>query len=123
MAAGWPCPDFSVCGSGQSWYGARGRLILDLVQSIRTSLPEVFVGECVDTCATSDRGRPRAYALNSLAELGYDVYDYIPPAHGMPMSRARCLIVAVRKDLTKDLAPELMRRLMKPMLAKSSTLA
>ena len=47
MAAGWPCRDFSVCGPGDSWYGPRGRLILDLMQSIRTSLPEVFVGERV----------------------------------------------------------------------------
>ena len=123
MAAGWPCPEFSICGPGNPCHSARGRLILGLMQSGRSSLPEVFIGECVDAFAVSDHGRPRAFLHNAFSDLGYDTHDYITPAQGAPMSRTRYFLIAVRRDLAQKITEPEMARIMRPMAPRRSTLA
>ena len=102
--SGFPCQPFSSQGSGRGDADERGQLTWDVLLAIATLLPDLALLENVAELALREKHK-RFFAeiLAALASIGNGLYwvdwkildswDY-----GVPASRKRLYIVAVRKD-------------------------
>ena len=103
--AGFPCPAFSAVGLQQGVTVEKGQLIFDILAFLRVALPRLVVLENVGGLAT--RHKPvLAWILEKLANLtqgGYQVHYKMLNSvdHGVPHSRSRLWIVAIRNDAVK----------------------
>jgi DNA (cytosine-5)-methyltransferase 1 len=92
LAAGWPCPGFSVAGRGEGFDHAGSGLWTEIVRLVPDLRPRYVVLENVSALLGRGLGR----VLGDLAACGYDAeWDCIPAsAVGAPHRRDRVWLVA-----------------------------
>ena len=101
LLGGFPCQDFSSCGSKTGLNGKRGKLYRALVDYMALHRPRVVVGENVPHLAKLNQGRNLEIILADLEEVGYRfvVWELYAPDFGLPQSRRRLFLVGVRDDI------------------------
>ena len=106
IVAGFPCQPFSLLGKQEGWSDSRGRgnLLQCTVDMVMSRLPSLVLLENVAAFAKSDDGRILKWLINTL-EAKYVVYHTIlcSSDFGLPQSRRRWFLVAVRRD--RQVAP------------------
>ncbi|WP_375599072.1 DNA cytosine methyltransferase [Devosia sp. Naph2] len=101
LIGGFPCQDFASCGPRNGLNSERGRLYEALLRYMDVHKPMVVVGENVIGLANIDGGRALETIKARLSERGYKVqiWTLFAPDYGVPQTRTRLFIVAVREDL------------------------
>ena len=104
LIGGFPCQDFSNAGPRRGLESERGRLYKAMIRYMEKYQPKVVVGENVLGLKSKIKG---VDVLNIIVEDlkkcgdGYnvEVWQLYAPDYGVPQTRSRLIIVAVRKDL------------------------
>ena len=101
LCAGFPCQAFSISGKRQGFDDTRGTLFFDVARIASYHKPEVLFLENVKNLAKHDNGKTLEVILQTLDNIGYDVYHKVLNAsqYGVPQSRQRVYFVGFRKDL------------------------
>lgn len=104
LCAGFPCQSFSMSGKKLGFNDTRGTLFFDVVRIARFHQPKYILLENVKNLETHDNGKTLATIINSLKEINYNVvYKVLNASNfGLPQSRKRIFIVAIRQDLEQD---------------------
>ncbi|MFF0004220.1 DNA cytosine methyltransferase [Streptomyces tibetensis] len=103
LAGGVPCTPYSIAGH-QKGAGDERDLLPEAIRLTKTLRPRALMLENVKTLATGRSfATVRESLIQSLEDLDYDVQFTVLDAQefGVPQTRLRTLIVAVRKDLKK----------------------
>lgn len=103
LVAGFPCQPFSIAGvSKKNSLGhatgfedkTQGTLFFDICRILKKKRPKAFMLENVKNLRSHDRGRTFQVILESLDELGYEVfYQVLDGQAFVPQHRQRILIV------------------------------
>lgn len=110
VCAGFPCQPFSVAGKRLGLDDARGTVIHNILEIVKTNKPKMIVLENVKglkSMKNKDKNNEEvmAYKLigNTLSDLDYYYYDRVISPHeiNIPQKRERVVIVGVRKDIVK----------------------
>jgi len=104
LLGGFPCQDFSNAGPRRGLTSERGRLYKAMIRYMEQYQPKVVVGENVLGLKSAIKG---VDVLNIIVEdlkkvqPGYnvEVWQLYAPDFGVPQTRTRLIIVAVRSDL------------------------
>lgn len=101
LIGGFPCQDFATCGPRNGLNSDRGKLYRALLRYMDVHRPKIVVGENVPGLANIDKGRALETIVQELAQRAYNVriWTLYAPDYGVPQSRTRLFIVAVRNDL------------------------
>lgn len=101
LFAGIPCTTFSRSGSQSGTNDPRGKLYLHVLRLIERHRPKVVLIENVGQFKTLDDGPAFHEIVESLERWAYAVHHKVLNAgdFGVPQSRARLYIVAIRKSL------------------------
>jgi len=120
VVGGFPCQDFSHCGSRKGFgsdkghdlkekvdnekQNSRGTLYKSFVEVVKIVKPKVFVAENVYGLLTM-KNEPIKQIVADFEKLGYDVqYQVIYcPEFGIPQTRKRVIIMGVSKDRKTDI--------------------
>lgn len=104
MCGGFPCQPFSRAGKLGGFQDTRGTLFFDLCKIINEKQPKVVFLENVKNLTTHDKGNTFTVIQDSLKSLGYSVsYEILNAVDfGVPQSRERIIIVAVKGDTPFD---------------------
>jgi len=107
IVGGTPCQDFSIAGGragGEKDSQTRSSLMWWLVEIIRNTKPKVVLWENVPGCLAADMKRNYKKFISTLNEIGYKTYAKILNSKdfGVPQSRDRVFVLAIRKDLQID---------------------
>lgn len=107
LVAGFPCQPFSIAGvSKKNSLGratgfedkTQGTLFFDVCRILKVKRPKAFMLENVKNLCSHDRGRTFKIILESLDELGYEVfYDILDGQNYVPQHRERIVIVGFDK--------------------------
>ncbi|MCG2504035.1 DNA cytosine methyltransferase [Staphylococcus epidermidis] len=101
LCAGFPCQTFSISGKQSGFEDARGTLFFDVARIIRKKKPKLVLMENVRNFAKHDDGKTIEVVKTTLLELGY-TFDYAllnSSDFGLPQSRQRIYMIAIRNDL------------------------
>ena len=95
LFAGFPCQAFSIIGLRGGFDDTRGTLFFDVARIIKEKKPKAFILENVKQLRGHDKGRTLKTILNTLQEIGYEVYFKVLNAldYGLPQKRERIVIV------------------------------
>ena len=103
LIGGFPCQDFSNAGLRKGLSSERGRLYKAMTRYMRKYQPKVVVGENVLGLGRKFRDGVDALAVikKDLQNCGYrvEVWQMYAPDYGVPQTRGRLIIIAVRRDL------------------------
>jgi DNA (cytosine-5)-methyltransferase 1 len=101
LIGGFPCQDFSSCGTHAGLGSRRGKLYKTLVRYMETHQPKMVVGENVPNLARMHNGSILKTNLKELEAPGYvfNIWHLYAPDYGVPQNRTRLIFVGVRKDL------------------------
>lgn len=101
MCAGFPCQPFSQAGKTLGFSDPRGTVFFKLVEIIQAKKPGIIFFENVPNLMRHDKGRTFQIISQALEKEGYDVCSDILDStfFGVPQSRPRVYIVALRKDI------------------------
>ncbi|MBB6461372.1 DNA cytosine methyltransferase [Flammeovirga kamogawensis] len=101
LCAGFPCQAFSVSGKQKGFEDARGTLFFDIARIVKFHQPKFLFLENVRNFEKHDGGNTIKVVLNTLDELGYQVYYKVLNASdfGLPQNRKRIYFVCFRKDI------------------------
>lgn len=101
LLGGFPCQDFSSCGHKRGFESARGNLYRVMVDYMEHHRPALVLGENVPLLAGMKNGFFLATIVADLESVGYrvEVWRINCPDFGLPQSRKRVIIVAVRNDI------------------------
>lgn len=100
LSAGFPCQPFSNAGSNKGFQDARGTLFFEVARILRDKQPVAAILENVPGLLTNDGGKTFATILSILSDCGYES-DFAllnSSDFGVPQSRERVYIVAIRSD-------------------------
>lgn len=109
VTAGFPCQAFSIAGKKLGFEETRGTLFFDVARIIKHHKPKVAILENVKNFASHDGGKTLKTILNTLDEIGYNVYYKVLNSADfhVPQARERIYIVAVHKNIKqKFVIPE-----------------
>jgi len=99
--AGFPCPDYSIAGTGSGATGKTGGLMLNMVATLKVMLPHVFLLENVAGFVTQHQPT-YLWLLDQLRRMGkgywVDARILNCKDHGIPQSRPRLFIVGIQKE-------------------------
>ena len=99
--AGFPCPAFSAVGLQQGITVKKGQMIFKILAFLRVALPRLVVLENVGGLQSRHK-QVLDWVLRKLRNLpgGYQVHHSVLDSaeHGVPHSRHRLWIVAIRND-------------------------
>jgi len=101
LLAGFPCQPFSSIGKREGFlHETQGTLFFDVLRILTHHRPKMFLLENVAGLVTHDEGRTFTVILDSLKDLGYQVFHEILDAadFGVPQVRKRIIIVGFSKD-------------------------
>lgn len=100
LVAGFPCQAFSQAGKKLGFKDIRGTLFFDVARIINKKKPEAFLLENVKNLKSHDKGRTFKIIINTLEEIGYEVYTMLYKAKdfGAPQSRERIYLVGFNKE-------------------------
>lgn len=95
LFAGFPCQAFSIIGLREGFDDTRGTLFFDIARILKEKQPRAFILENVKQLRGHDKGRTLKIILNTLKELGYEVFVKVLNAldYGLPQKRERIVIV------------------------------
>jgi DNA (cytosine-5)-methyltransferase 1 len=95
LFAGFPCQAFSICGSMLGFEDTRGTLFFDVARILKAKKPRMFILENVKQLSTHDKGKTLQTILNTLNDIGYNVFWKVLNAldYGLPQKRERTIIV------------------------------
>jgi DNA (cytosine-5)-methyltransferase 1 len=107
---GFPCQPFSALGTQLGTRDARGNIMLYCIDTIKKTLPKVFILENVRRFKSIQKGQPFNYLLDELNAIKfrgkkvYNVYTDIlnTKDYGIPQSRNRLFIIGIRRDVQKE---------------------
>lgn len=101
LCAGFPCQPFSISGKQEGFEDTRGTLFFDVARIVEEKKPKIVFLENVKNFSTHDKGKTLKTVKKTLENLGYDFYVKVLNAadYGVPQSRERTYMIAVRKDL------------------------
>lgn len=104
LIGGFPCQEFSSCGPQGGVASHRGGLFRAMSRYARHHQPKVVVAENVMNLARINGGADLATIRRSLAQSGYRtlIWQVYAPDYGVPQTRQRLIIIAVRKDLVGE---------------------
>jgi DNA (cytosine-5)-methyltransferase 1 len=108
LIGGFPCQPFSPSGKKMGLADpTRGSLLTQMVRLTKAWLPKAVILENVEEFATMENGQFAQQAMRAWAELGYRVsLQSLNASHfGLPQSRTRIFIVAIRRDVDQDSLP------------------
>lgn len=96
LCSGFPCQPFSIAGKQKGLADNRGKVILRLLEIVQHTEPKVVFLENVANLHRHDQGKTFQLIVNSLKNLGYQVFDQILDSSyfSVPQSRTRLYIVA-----------------------------
>ncbi len=100
LCAGFPCQPFSISGKQQGFADIRGNLFFEIIRIAKHHKPPIMLLENVKNIIKHDSGRTLEVILNSLNEIGYDVFFdvYAASDYNVPQKRERVFFVCFRKD-------------------------
>ena len=108
LVAGFPCQPFSIAGvSKKNSLGratgfedkTQGTLFFDVCRILQEKRPKAFMLENVKNLCSHDKGRTFKVIIESLDELGYEVfYDVIDGQNYVPQHRERILVVGFDRN-------------------------
>lgn len=101
LIGGFPCQEFSLCGPRGGVNAPRGKLYKALITYAKKHRPKVLVGENVPGLASIAGGAMLANIKKAIEDIGYrvEIWPMFAPDYGVPQSRARIFIIAVRNDI------------------------
>jgi DNA (cytosine-5)-methyltransferase 1 len=101
LCGGFPCQAFSISGKQKGFDDSRGTLFYDVARIAKDKKPKVLFLENVKNLVRHDGGTTFKVILQTLDEIGYDVFTKVLRSSdfGLPQARERIYIVAFRKDL------------------------
>lgn len=101
LCAGFPCQAFSISGKQTGFDDARGTLFFEVARIVNKKRPKIVFMENVRNFEKHDNGKTIQVVANTLYELGYNFnYEILDASDfGLPQSRKRIYMVAIRKDL------------------------
>lgn len=104
LIGGFPCQDFSRCGSRKGIAGGRGRLYRAMVKYASVRRPRLVVAENVADMLTLNEGRDFESICKEFRRIGYRSVAWDLKAHkfGVPQKRNRAIVLFVREDLPLD---------------------
>jgi DNA (cytosine-5)-methyltransferase 1 len=108
LVAGSPCQPFSKVGHKLGFDDTRGTLFFDIARIIDHHKPVVVFLENVRNLLTHDSGNTFRIMQRTLTKLGYCVSHAVLNAKnfGVPQSRERLFIVALKSDHPNGIFPE-----------------
>jgi DNA (cytosine-5)-methyltransferase 1 len=103
LLAGFPCQSFSVAGLQRGFEDARGTLFFEAARIAKYKQPEVLLFENVKGLVSHDKGQTLEVMIRTLDEIGYTIdFEVLNSKYfGVPQSRERIWICAVRNDLVQ----------------------
>ncbi len=101
LCGGFPCQAFSISGKQRGFEDTRGTLFFDIVRIIKYHNPKVLFLENVRNFEKHDSGRTLKTVIESLQNIGYNVFIKVLNAsnYELPQNRERIFIVCFRNDL------------------------
>lgn len=98
------CQAFSQSGLREGFNDARGTLFFEIARIAKEKQPKVLLLENVKGLVNHDDGKTIRVMVDVLNEIGYRVdFEVLNSKHfGVPQSRERIFIVAVREDLVEQ---------------------
>lgn len=104
LCAGFPCQPFSIAGNQGGFSDERGQIYFRISQIIKERAPKMIILENVANLINHNKGETFKYILSDLSKLDYHVkYDIIDSRYfGLPQSRPRVYIVALKKHLYRE---------------------
>lgn len=107
LSGGFPCQAFSYAGKKGGLNDTRGTLFFELARAVNEIQPKVFLGENVKGLLSHDNGRTLSVIKNAIDELGYELVEpQVLKAimYQVPQKRERLILIAIRKDLSGNVA-------------------
>ncbi len=104
LCAGFPCQSFSLCGNKLGFEDTRGTLFFEVLRIAKYHKPKVLLLENVKGLLSHDKGNTFKTIINSLKEIGYNVFYKVLNAiyFGVPQKRERVFIIGIRNDIKKE---------------------
>ena len=104
LCAGFPCQPFSISGKQNGFNDKRGVLFYEILRIATYKKTKVLFLENVRNFEKHDNGKTLLTVVNSLKEIGYEVRFKVLNAsyYGVPTSRERIYIIAIKKDLNYE---------------------
>lgn len=101
LCGGFPCQSFSISGKQLGFEDTRGTLFFEILRIAKYHKPKLLLLENVGNLIRHDNRKTFKIIKQSLQEIGYNIYYEILNAsdYGIPQSRKRIYIVAIRKDI------------------------
>ena len=101
LCGGFPCQAFSISGKQKGFEDTRGTLFFDIARITKYHKPKLLFLENVKNFETHNNGETLNIVLNTLENIGYDVFYKVLNASlfGVPQKRERVYFIAFRKDL------------------------
>ena len=123
LSGGFPCQSFSMMGKKEGFEDDRGNLFYSIIEILKIKKPKYVLLENVRNLKTHDNGRTFKEIIRSLEEdAGYfvssDVFN--TSDYGLPQTRRRIFIFAVRNDVQKNFMNVILDN--KTVLKKTSSL-
>lgn len=104
FVGGPPCQSWSLAGRMKGIKDPRGQLLYDYVRLIEAKKPLFFLTENVPGMICRTHENEFLKFINSLKDIGYNVYYDILNAsdYGVPQDRKRVIIIGFRDDFDKN---------------------
>lgn len=104
LCGGFPCQAFSISGKQKGFEDTRGTLFFDISRIISHHKPKVVFLENVKNLAKHDDGKTFQIILETLDNLGYNVFSKVLNSSnfGLPQNRERVYIVGFEKSINSD---------------------
>ena len=101
LLGGFPCQEFSVCGSRRGLESDRGKLYLAMVRYARHHQPKLIVGENVANLLYINDGWDFKVIQQQFRRAGYRCIHWKMNAadYGVPQHRHRVFVVFIRNDI------------------------
>lgn len=101
LCGGFPCQAFSISGKQLGFEDTRGTLFFDILLIAKSHKPKILLLENVGNLVKHNHGKTFKVIKQSLRNIGYNIYYEVLNAgdYGIPQSRKRIYIVAIRKDI------------------------
>lgn len=102
LLAGFPCQDFSSCGTLLGLDTERGRLYQIVIHYMQQYGPAVVVAENVPNLARMRSGDVLRTIKADFEAVGYHfkLWTLAAPRYGVPQNRTRLFLIGVRDDIT-----------------------
>lgn len=104
LIGGFPCQEFSACGPQGGVDSHRGGLFRAMTRYAAHHKPMLVLAENVPNLARINGGKDLSTICKAFTRAGYRtlLWSVYAPDYGVPQTRERLIIIAVRKDLASD---------------------